>query len=83
MNLTDINEKIDKQQQSSQAWKNLLSKKTKTNTEIPLCQGHKEPCVSRTVKKAGKNQGKSFYACARGKGRTNDPMAQCDFFAWQ
>ncbi|KAH6760068.1 endonuclease/exonuclease/phosphatase family protein [Perilla frutescens var. frutescens] len=34
-------------------------------TSIPLCKGHKEPCVSRTVKKPGPNLGRRFYACAR------------------
>lgn len=34
-------------------------------TSIPLCKGHKEPCVSRVVKKAGPTLGQRFYACAR------------------
>lgn len=34
-------------------------------TSIPLCKGHKEPCVSRIVKKQGPNLGRRFYACAR------------------
>lgn len=34
-------------------------------TSIPLCKGHKEPCVSRVVKKSGPNLGRRFYACAR------------------
>lgn len=33
--------------------------------KIPLCKGHKEPCVSRIVKKAGPNFGRRFYTCAR------------------
>ncbi|XP_051127359.1 DNA-(apurinic or apyrimidinic site) endonuclease 2 isoform X2 [Andrographis paniculata] len=34
-------------------------------TSIPLCKGHKEPCVSRVVKKSGQNSGRRFYVCAR------------------
>lgn len=32
---------------------------------IPLCKGHKEPCVARVVKKQGPNNGRRFYVCAR------------------
>lgn len=32
---------------------------------IPLCKGHREPCVSRVVKKPGPTFGHRFYACAR------------------
>lgn len=32
---------------------------------IPLCKGHREPCVSRVVKKAGPNFGRRFYTCPR------------------
>lgn len=32
---------------------------------IPLCKGHKEPCVARVVKKPGPNYGRRFYVCAR------------------
>ena len=32
---------------------------------IPLCKGHKEPCVARVVKKQGPNLGRRFYVCAR------------------
>ena len=38
---------------SSVAWKNLL----KGPPAPPLCKGHREPCVLRTVKKSGPNQG--------------------------
>lgn len=34
-------------------------------SSIPLCKGHKEPCVSRVVKKSGPNLGRRFYVCAR------------------
>lgn len=32
---------------------------------IPLCKGHKEPCVGRIVKKQGPNFGRRFYVCVR------------------
>lgn len=32
---------------------------------IPLCKGHKEPCIARVVKKQGLNFGRRFYVCAR------------------
>lgn len=32
---------------------------------IPLCKGHKEPCIARVVKKQGPNFGRRFYVCAR------------------
>lgn len=34
-------------------------------SSIPLCKGHKEPCVSRIVKKPGPTLGQRFYVCAR------------------
>lgn len=60
------------------AWKTLLSGPGKA----PLCKGHKEPCVLRTVKKDGPNKGKQFYVCARGEGHSSNPEARCDFFKW-
>lgn len=37
----------------------------KMKMSIPLCKGHKEPCVARCVKKEGPNIGRRFYVCAR------------------
>lgn len=34
-------------------------------TSIPLCKGHKEPCVARVVKKPGPTFGRRFFVCAR------------------
>lgn len=34
---------------------------------IPLCEGHREACVARVVKKPGPNFGRRFYVCARGE----------------
>ncbi|XP_038604227.1 DNA-(apurinic or apyrimidinic site) endonuclease 2 [Tachyglossus aculeatus] len=48
----------------------------------PHCKGHSEPCVMRTVKKAGPNYGRQFYVCARPVGHATNPAARCDFFLW-
>ena len=77
-----LDEHISKRQQSSEAWKTLMSSKLKTNVSVPVCKGHKEPCALRTVKRPGKNQGRKFFACVRGVGRADDPNAQCGFFEW-
>ena len=66
-------------QASAQQWKALFGAQKKS---IPLCPGHNEPCILRTVTKDGVNKGKKFYACNRGKGAPNDPNAQCNFFQW-
>ncbi|KAG6554008.1 hypothetical protein Mapa_004925 [Marchantia paleacea] len=49
---------------------------------LPLCSGHKEPCVARVVKKAGPNIGRGFYVCARAEGPSSNPETRCDHFEW-
>ncbi|XP_073026458.1 DNA-(apurinic or apyrimidinic site) endonuclease 2 isoform X1 [Primulina eburnea] len=51
-------------------------------TSIPLCKGHKEPCVPRVVKKSGPNIGRRFYVCARAEGPASNSEANCGFFKW-
>ena len=68
----------EKTKDTAKAWKNLLG----GLGPAPLCKGHNEPCVLRTVKKEGPNKGKQFYVCARGEGLKNNPEARCDFFKW-
>lgn len=63
---------------NKQSWGFLM----KGPKPAPLCPGHKEPSVLRTVKKKGPNFNKQFYACARGAGKEGDPNAQCNFFKW-
>ncbi|XP_062616563.1 DNA-(apurinic or apyrimidinic site) endonuclease 2-like [Saccostrea cucullata] len=63
---------------SASAWKSLL----KGPPPPPLCKGHQEVCVLRTVKKPGPNKGKQFFVCARGEGHSSNPEARCDFFKW-
>ncbi|XP_072481860.1 DNA-(apurinic or apyrimidinic site) endonuclease 2 isoform X1 [Notamacropus eugenii] len=59
-------------------WKAVL----KGPPRPPLCKGHGEPCVLRTVRKAGPNFGRQFYICPRPVGHISNPAARCDFFLW-
>lgn len=63
---------------SALAWKQLL----KGPPTAPLCKGHNEPCVLRTVKKDGPNKGKQFFVCNRPEGHSSNPEARCDVFIW-
>ncbi|XP_065350018.1 DNA-(apurinic or apyrimidinic site) endonuclease 2-like isoform X2 [Cloeon dipterum] len=60
------------------AWRAMLS----GPRPPPLCSGHKEPSVQRTVKKPGPNFNRLFYACARGEGHKDNPESRCNFFQW-
>jgi exodeoxyribonuclease III len=60
------------------AWKMLL----KGPPQTPMCKGHGEPCVLRTVRKDGPNKGKQFWVCNRPEGHKNNPEARCDYFVW-
>ncbi|KAM4818291.1 DNA-(apurinic or apyrimidinic site) endonuclease 2 isoform 1-T3 [Thomomys bottae] len=60
-------------------WKSVLG----GPSPVPLCGGHKEPCVMRTVKKSGPNLGRQFYMCARPQGPPSDPSSRCNFFLWR
>ncbi|KAM5221666.1 DNA-(apurinic or apyrimidinic site) endonuclease 2 [Ctenodactylus gundi] len=59
-------------------WKSVLG----GPSPVPLCGGHREPCVIRTVKKPGPNLGRRFYMCARPRGPPCDPSSRCNFFLW-
>ncbi|XP_071021704.1 DNA-(apurinic or apyrimidinic site) endonuclease 2 [Oncorhynchus clarkii lewisi] len=48
----------------------------------PPCKAHGEPCVLRTVKKAGPNMGKQFFVCNRPQGHASNPEARCNYFSW-
>ncbi|THU55444.1 hypothetical protein C4D60_Mb11t06600 [Musa balbisiana] len=48
-----------------QEWQRIQQKMKMT---IPICKGHGEPCVSRSVKREGPNRGRLFYVCARAQG---------------
>ena len=59
-------------------WKTLL----KGPPQAPLCRGHQQPCILRTVKKEGPNKGKQFWVCCKPEGPKNNPDARCDHFVW-
>ncbi|KAK1151419.1 DNA-(apurinic or apyrimidinic site) lyase 2 [Acipenser oxyrinchus oxyrinchus] len=59
-------------------WKSIL----RGPPPPPNCKAHGEPCVLRTVKKAGPNFGKRFFVCARPQGHASNPEARCNFFVW-
>ena len=59
-------------------WKHLLQ----GPPQAPLCKGHNEPCVLRTVKKAGPNKGRQFWTCSRPEGHKTNAQARCDYFVW-
>lgn len=64
---------------ASAAWKNLL----KGPPPAPLCKGHREPCLLRTVKKEDSlNKGRQFYVCCKPEGHKSNPEARCDHFEW-
>lgn len=60
--LNDSSRKEEKSNVASQEWQRI--QKMMQNS-IPLCKGHKEPCIARVVKKQGANFGRRFYVCAR------------------
>lgn len=70
-----VSQKVNQQ---ATFWKTLL----KGPPPPPNCKGHGEPCVLRTVKKAGPNCGRQFYVCARPEGHSSNPQARCNFFLW-
>lgn len=52
----------EKRKVALQEWQRIQQLMQNT---VPLCKGHREPCVPRIVKKAGPNLGRRFYVCAR------------------
>lgn len=59
-------------------WKSLF----KGPVRPPLCTGHCEPAVMRTVKKDGPNRTRRFFVCARPAGAKGNQEARCNFFQW-
>ncbi len=59
-------------------WKDVF----KAPPTAPLCPGHNEPAILRTVKKIGPNKNRKFYVCSKPDGSKNDPESRCDFFQW-
>ncbi|XP_077231152.1 endonuclease/exonuclease/phosphatase family protein [Tasmannia lanceolata] len=52
------------------------------HNSVPLCKGHGEACVARSVKKSGPNLGRGFYTCARPEGPSSNPETNCGHFQW-
>lgn len=77
--INDSSRKEEKSNVASQEWQRI--QKLMQNS-IPLCKGHKEPCIARVVKKQGTNFGRRFYACARAEGPASNPEANCGYFKW-
>ena len=76
-----VSSNVNKQPKNSEAslfWKKVL----KGPKPAPLCPGHNEECVLRTVKKEGPNLGRQFYCCSRPEGHKSNPEARCNFFKW-
>ncbi|CAG5120355.1 unnamed protein product [Candidula unifasciata] len=76
--LTDLRTNSAQCVDSGQAWKSLLS----GPPPPPLCPGHKEPCILKTVNKKGPNKNKQFYVCARPEGAKGNPEYRCNYFVW-
>ncbi|KAJ1422612.1 Zinc finger, GRF-type [Sesbania bispinosa] len=60
--LNDSSKKDEKSNVASLEWQRIQQL---MQNSIPLCKGHKEPCIARVVKKQGSNFGRRFYVCAR------------------
>lgn len=73
-----VNHKDTHNQSDVLRWRNIL----KGLPPPPLCTGHKEPSVLRTVKNKGPNHGKKFYCCARPQGHSSNKDARCNYFMW-
>ncbi|CAL8098339.1 unnamed protein product [Calicophoron daubneyi] len=73
---------IERTEKAQLAWRSLLS----GPKQPPLCRGHKEKCVLRSVKQActasGSRRGRRFWVCARPQGARDNPEARCTTFIW-
>ena len=67
-----------KHSETVSSWKSLL----KGPPAAPLCEGHKEPCLLRTVKKDSLNKGRQFWVCCRPEGHKSNKEARCEHFEW-
>ncbi|KAE8412745.1 Endonuclease/exonuclease/phosphatase [Aspergillus pseudocaelatus] len=66
---------------SKEDWSKLFAKKP-----VPMCEGHQEPCISLSTKKAGINCGRSFWICQRPLGPSGNKEKgtqwRCATFIW-
>lgn len=63
--LAKVNDNSTKKEKSNVASLEWQRIQQLMQNSIPLCKGHKEPCIARVVKKQGPNFGRRFYVCAR------------------
>lgn len=64
----------------SKKWKQLFHK---DKEKIPLCSGHKLPCVRRKCLKPGSNKGREFYSCSKPSLKPEGhPETRCNHFQW-
>ncbi|QCD82066.1 AP endonuclease 2 [Vigna unguiculata] len=75
----DSSTKEEKSNVASLEWQRIQQL---MQNSIPICKGHKEPCIARVVKKQGPNFGRRFYVCARAEGPASNPEANCGYFGW-
>uniref|UniRef100_A0A0D9XG28 DNA-(apurinic or apyrimidinic site) endonuclease 2 n=1 Tax=Leersia perrieri TaxID=77586 RepID=A0A0D9XG28_9ORYZ len=68
----------DKYNDTTLEWQRIQRRMKMT---LPLCKGHREPCIPRSVKK-GSNTGRLFYVCAHAQGPASNPEANCGHFQW-
>merc|ERR1712150_360089 len=73
-----IDDKCKKKAEIEKSWKTLFKP-----PPIPVCSGHEEKCLLRTVKKPGPNLGRQFYVCNRPDGALNNSEAKCNYFKWK
>lgn len=62
---SELNDDSTRKERSSVALQEWQRIQQLMQNSIPLCKGHKEPCIARVVKKQGPNFGHRFYVCAR------------------
>ncbi|XP_019446881.1 PREDICTED: DNA-(apurinic or apyrimidinic site) lyase 2 [Lupinus angustifolius] len=77
--LNDNSTKEERNNVASLDWQRIQQM---MQNSIPLCKGHKEPCIARVVRKRGPNFGRRFYVCARAEGPSSNPEANCGYFKW-
>ncbi|KAI9885673.1 MAG: hypothetical protein M1823_002542 [Watsoniomyces obsoletus] len=66
---------------SKESWSRIFTK-----PPPPKCEGHNEPCLSLTTKRAGINRGRAFWMCARPIGpsgaKESGTKWRCATFIW-
>nr|ABN11482.1 DNA lyase [Ascosphaera apis] len=74
-------DRYSKDDDTIKAWANIF-----TPQQAPSCEGHGEPCISLVTKKAGLNQGRSFWMCPRPLGPSGSAEKgtqwRCATFIW-